>query len=77
MTPMTDAERVLGQLKRGEVIAGAEAARQIAARHEAAYGDVWRRPAAAAPAVPPTPDAAWADAMQSLTRTETTGDLAA
>ncbi|MDN3056920.1 hypothetical protein PH213_20665 [Streptomyces sp. SRF1] len=77
MTPMTDAERVLGQIKRGEVIAGPEGARRIAARHEAAYGVVWRRRAPAAPAAPPTPDAAWADAVQSLTRTETTGDLAA
>lgn len=41
-TPMSDAQRVLGQIERGEVRAGAEAARQIAAKHQAAYGDaVW------------------------------------
>jgi hypothetical protein len=39
---MTDSERVLDQLARGEIRAGADAARQIAARHQAAYGDaVW------------------------------------
>lgn len=41
--PLTDAERVQGQIERGEVRAGPEAARQIAAQHEEAYGDVWRR----------------------------------
>lgn len=47
-TPMSDAQRVLGQIERGEVRAGAEAARQIAARHQAAYGDaVWGRPTTA------------------------------
>jgi hypothetical protein len=39
--PQTDAERVLGQIERGEVVAGPEGARMIAARHEEAYGDVW------------------------------------
>ena len=56
-TPMTDTERVLGQIERGEVRADADAARQIAARHQAAYGDsVWG----------PTRDAAWADAIADL-----------
>ncbi|QCX81112.1 hypothetical protein C9F11_37645 [Streptomyces sp. YIM 121038] len=42
MTPRDDAERVLGQIERGEVLAGAAGARAIAARHEAAYGRaVW------------------------------------
>ncbi|WP_460071134.1 hypothetical protein [Streptomyces sp. YKOK-I1] len=37
-----DTERVLGQIERGEIRCDAEAARQIAARHQAAYGDaVW------------------------------------
>jgi phage terminase small subunit len=40
--PMTDSERVLGQIERGEIRAGADAAREVAARHQAAYGDaVW------------------------------------
>ena len=42
VTPMRDHERVLGQIQRGEVRAGADAAREIAARHQAAYGNtVW------------------------------------
>nr|WP_205615515.1 hypothetical protein [Streptomyces harenosi] len=41
---MPDHVRVLGQLERGEVRAGADAAREIAARYEAAYGRaVWGR----------------------------------
>lgn len=43
MTGMTDADRILGQIERGEVRAGADATREIAARAEAAYGDVWTR----------------------------------
>lgn len=46
MMPHDDAERVLGQIERGEVIAGAAGARAIAARHEAAYGYVFAIPAA-------------------------------
>ncbi|WP_137991214.1 hypothetical protein [Streptomyces vilmorinianum] len=42
--PMTDADRVLGQIERGEVRADPDAAREIAARHQAAYGDVWDQP---------------------------------
>jgi hypothetical protein len=53
--PMRDCERVLGQIARGEVLAGAEGARAIAAKHEAAYGDVWTR------------NTAWADALAELT----------
>lgn len=45
LTLTPDAERVLGQIARGEVLAGPEAARQIAARHEAAYGAAFTRPA--------------------------------
>ncbi|MGW2692413.1 hypothetical protein ACWC3Y_11185 [Streptomyces sp. NPDC001296] len=55
--PMTDAERVLGQIERGEVLAGPEAARRIAARHQKAYGNaVWG----------PDNDTAWADALTAL-----------
>ncbi|MFB8772150.1 hypothetical protein [Streptomyces broussonetiae] len=55
--PMADHERVLGQIQRGEIRCGADAAREIAARHQAAYGDaVWG----------PVPDAAWADAIAAL-----------
>ncbi|MFJ9037414.1 hypothetical protein ACIRF8_12605 [Streptomyces sp. NPDC102406] len=41
MRQSTDTERVLGQIERGEVRAGRDAAREIAARAEAAYGAVW------------------------------------
>lgn len=34
VTPMSDADRILGQIRRGEVIAGPEGAREIAARLE-------------------------------------------
>lgn len=57
---MPDHERVRGQIARGEVVAGAEGARRIAARHEAAYGDVWTR------------RAAWMDAVRGLTTIDTT-----
>ncbi|MFJ2178943.1 hypothetical protein ACIOHE_39375 [Streptomyces sp. NPDC087851] len=40
----TDADRILGQIERGEVRAGPDAAREIAARHQEAYGDVWADP---------------------------------
>lgn len=53
--PMRDCDRVVGQIERGEVLAGPEGARAIAARHEAAYGDVWNQ------------DTAWADALDALT----------
>ncbi|MBW5420237.1 hypothetical protein GKQ77_01460 [Streptomyces sp. BG9H] len=59
--PSTDTERVLGQIERGEVRAGRAAAREIAARHEAAYGAAW-------PA-----DHAWADALNSLNSTTSKG----
>ncbi|MFF7142329.1 hypothetical protein ACFZB5_13910 [Streptomyces nodosus] len=56
--PMQDHERVLGQIERGEVVAGAEGARRIAARAMDAYGTaVWGS----------DPDTAWADACVSLT----------
>ncbi|RPE40211.1 hypothetical protein EDD90_3247 [Streptomyces sp. Ag109_O5-1] len=52
--PSPDTERVLGQIERGEIRCGRDAAREIAARHQAAYGDeVW-------------PDSAWAAALASL-----------
>lgn len=52
--PSRDVERVLGQIARGEVLAGRAGARAIAARHEAAYGAVWAR------------QAAWDDAVRAL-----------
>lgn len=54
MTTMTDAERILGQLERGEIRCGRDAAREIAARAEKAYGAAW-----------PT-DHAWAEAIAEL-----------
>ncbi|WP_211303270.1 hypothetical protein [Streptomyces milbemycinicus] len=76
MNRMQDHERVLGQMARGEVLAGPEAARRIAARHEAAYGDVWKRPAPAAPVRSVAVDSVWADAVHSLTDDETAGGVA-
>lgn len=62
-----DTERVLGQIDRGEVRCGADAAREIAARHQEAYGaTVWAS----------DEDAAWADAIASLSTT-TKGGAAA
>lgn len=43
VNPASDATRVLGQIERGEVQAGPEGARKIAACHEEAYGDVWSK----------------------------------
>lgn len=51
MTPTSDATRVIGQIQRGEVQAGAEGARRIAAKAEAAYGDVWAHDTARADAI--------------------------
>ncbi|MGW5123220.1 hypothetical protein ACWEQ7_03990 [Streptomyces sp. NPDC004069] len=59
MKSLSDSERVLGQIARGEVVAGPEAARRIAARHQEAYGAaVW--------GAAPDPHAAWADALAGL-----------
>lgn len=44
--PPRDEDRVLTQIAVGDVRADADAAREIAARHQEAYGDVW--PTAAA-----------------------------
>ena len=53
-TPTTDTERVLGQIERGEIRCGRDAAREIAAQHQEAYGNaVW-------------PDSAWANAVAAL-----------
>lgn len=41
--PNAEDARIIGQIRRGEVIAGPEGARRIAARQEAAYGEVWDR----------------------------------
>ncbi|MFI1677002.1 hypothetical protein [Streptomyces sp. NPDC020607] len=43
MSQRTDSERVLGQIERGEIRVGRDAAREIAARAEAAYGAAWHR----------------------------------
>lgn len=59
---MSDADRITGQITRGEILAGPEGARRIAARHEAAYGAAFTRPAA---------DAAWGDALTALRTTST------
>ncbi|MFI1165569.1 hypothetical protein ACH4UM_18630 [Streptomyces sp. NPDC020801] len=56
-----DTERVLGQIDRGEMWCGPDAARAIAARHEKAYGAVFGRPAAE------DIDAARADALAPIT----------
>lgn len=54
---LNDSERVLGQIERGEVWCGPDAARAIAARHQDAYGNsVWG----------PDNDTTWADALASL-----------
>ncbi|MFB7461226.1 hypothetical protein [Streptomyces sp. NPDC056188] len=58
--PSRDCDRVLGQIARGEVVAGPEGARRIAARHQEAYGAAVWGPA-------PDADAAWADALTGLT----------
>ncbi|MEV7871455.1 hypothetical protein AB0P17_36390 [Streptomyces sp. NPDC088124] len=57
----TDADRILGQIERGEVRAGPEAAREIAARHQEAYGAVWA-----------DPDDVFADALAAVTDEDTT-----
>jgi hypothetical protein len=54
--PSPDSERVLGQIQRGEIRVGPDAAREIAARHEAAYGAAWKTPE----------DRAWAEALDEL-----------
>ncbi|MFG3085071.1 hypothetical protein [Streptomyces parvulus] len=55
--PSPDTLRVLGQIERGEIRCGAGAAREIAARHQADYGNaVWGS----------SEDAAWADALAAL-----------
>jgi hypothetical protein len=58
----TDTERVLGQIDRGEMWCGPDAARAIAARHEEAYGSAFTLPA--------TDDIAWADALAAITTEE-------
>ncbi|MET9140518.1 hypothetical protein [Streptomyces parvulus] len=46
-----DTTRVLGQIERGEIWCGPDAARAIAARAEEQYGGAWPRPTAT-----PAPD---------------------
>lgn len=60
--PLGDAARILGQIERGEIRCGPDAAREIAARHEDAYGAAWQHPAASAPAAV-SADEAWAEAL--------------
>lgn len=65
-----DSERILGQIERGEIACGPDAARRIAARAMEAYGNaVWGgTPAVPAPAAAPVPssDEEWADALAEL-----------
>lgn len=61
--PSLDTERVLGQIQRGELRCGADAARVIAARHEDAYGDAFH----GTPAQALLASLAWADTLASLT----------
>ncbi|QJT04402.1 hypothetical protein G9272_32310 [Streptomyces asoensis] len=61
ITPSADTDRVLGQIDRGEIRCGADAAREIAARHQAAYGDaVWGA------ATGDDGDSTWAAAVAAL-----------
>jgi len=64
--PMRDCERIRGQIERGEVLAGPEGARRIAAKHEEAYGAVFARR---------TADEAWADAVAGLYGADDLEDL--
>lgn len=64
-----DSIRVLGQIERGEMWCGPDAARAIAARAEEAYGAAWKP----RPVTTPKPEAAdvdadhaWADAVGGL-----------
>jgi hypothetical protein len=57
VSPSFDTERVLGQIERGELRCGPDAAREIAARAEAAYGTAFTRR---------TDDDAWTDAVTAL-----------
>lgn len=41
--PQSDEERVLGQIANGDVRVGPDAAREIAAKQEAAYGSAFRK----------------------------------
>jgi hypothetical protein len=63
ITPSPDTERVLGQIERGELRCGPGAAREIANRHEDAYGDAFH----GTPAQVLLANLAWADALASLT----------
>ncbi|MFI8535438.1 hypothetical protein ACIGMX_34975 [Streptomyces aquilus] len=56
--PDGESARILDRIRRGEVLAGPEGARQIAAQHEAAYGAiVWAET---------NDDDAWAEAIAAL-----------
>lgn len=60
--PMRDHERVLGQIERGEIWCGPDAARAIAARQEEAYGAAFTRPTTE------NNDTAWADALAAVSK---------
>ncbi|MGW0821785.1 hypothetical protein [Streptomyces sp. NPDC002845] len=63
-TPLSpDTERVLGQIQRGEIRCGPDAARAIAARHEEAYGHAWPRPTTPPNTADADADACWAEAL--------------
>lgn len=63
----SDTVRVLGQIERGEIACGPDAARRIAARAMEAYGNaVWGPPTATAVEPVLSPDEAWDDAFAAL-----------
>ncbi|WP_030344881.1 hypothetical protein [Streptomyces sp. NRRL S-1022] len=62
----SDTQRVLGQIERGEIRCGRDAARAIAARHQEAYGNAVWGPA-------PSADGTRADAVASLPTTSKGG----
>lgn len=62
-TPISDADRVLGQIQRGELRCGRDAARAIAARHQDAYGAAFN----GTPAEALLAGLAWGNALASLT----------
>ncbi|MGW0131943.1 hypothetical protein [Streptomyces sp. NPDC003299] len=71
-SPMPDHERVLGQIERGEVRVGADAAREIAARHDEAYGSAFDGTPAEA-----LRRQLWAALLADISTTTTEGGLAA
>ena len=61
--PPSDAERVIGQIVRGEIHCGRDAARAIAARHQDAYGGAFH----GTPAEALLRSIAWGDVVAAMT----------